>query len=372
MSNVSGWTRGAHFLPKARAPAAGRRLSPIRPCATAEISQRPAESKASVAPAPKHSEPAPFIHEIPSSRWESGIPPVMGAHLMDSGAVAPISMSKGAGMDVARHVFQYPDGEYECGVMLYGSAPVAAEGVSQMVLAAAEKSIAAKGTFTLVLSGGSLVNALGALAGQKTAWEKWHVFWVDERVVPHSHPDSNLKGAREAFLGNVPIPEENVHGIVEGLTATEAAKNYEGMLLGLGADVLPKAESGFPIFDMILLGIGPDGHVASLFPNRPQTAAVEGWVLPIDDSPKPPPSRITLTMPVINHAAEVAVVALGEGKSEIIARCLEHQALPGALPAQMVRPISGTLTWVLDSGSSKDLSVGDWETKKAFPASSFS
>lgn len=320
-------------------------------------------------PVPETSTFAPFIHEIPESAWDKGIPGVMGAHLMASGVVAPISTSKGTGVGVARHMFLYPDGEYECEVSVYASGKVAGEGVARMVLDTAKKAIAAKGSFTLVLSGGSLVNALKDLAGEDAEWEKWHVFWVDERVVPHSDADSNFKGAKEAFLDSVPIPEGNVHAIAEGLNAEEAAKHYEGMLLGLGKEMIPRLDNGFPIFDTVLLGVGPDGHVASLFPNRLQTAATEGWVLHIDDSPKPPSSRITLTMPVINSAENVAIVALGEGKSEIVQRCLEHQALPGALPAQLVRPTNGKLVWMLDAGSSKDLKINDWDNKKSFPTS---
>lgn len=287
---------------------------------------------------------------------------------MASGTIAPLSTSKGAAVGVAKHMFLYPDGEYECNVLVHATKNVAAEALAEKVLSTAEAAIAARGAFTLVLSGGSLVNALEGLAGKSAEWDKWHVFWVDERVVPHNHPDSNFLGAKEAFLSGVPIPEENIHPIVEGLTAEEAAKQYEGMLLGLERNVLPKLENGFPVFDLILLGVGPDGHVASLFPNKIQTAAKEGWVLHIDNSPKPPPSRITLSMPVINNAAHVSIVALGEGKSEIVQRCLEHQTLPGALPAQMVRPPTGELTWMLDAGSASDLNISKWEDRTSFPA----
>lgn len=343
-----------------------------RQSAAADIGQRSTEVPQRVSPAPEHSGFKPAIHEIPESAWEKGVPSVMGAHLMASGTVAPISTSKGTGDGVARHMFLYPDGEYECEVSVYASGKAAGEGVASMVLETARKAIAVKDSFTLVLSGGSLVNALKDLAGEEAEWDKWHVFWVDERVVPHSDSDSNYKGAKEAFLDSVPIPEGNVHAIAEGLNAEEAAKHYEGMLLGLGKGILPRLENGFPAFDTVLLGVGPDGHVASLFPNRAQTAATKGWVLHIDDSPKPPPSRITLTMPVINSAENVAIVALGEGKSEIIQRCLEHQALPGALPAQLVRPTDGKLVWILDSGSSKDLKINEWDARKSFPTSEIS
>eukprot|EP00803_Ostreobium_quekettii_P009307 evm.model.scf_1138.7 EVM.evm.TU.scf_1138.7 scf_1138:48967-50103(-) len=310
--------------------------------------------------------PAPFIHEIPKSRWAGGVPAVMGAHLMDSGAVAPISTSKGAFLGVTPHAFQYPDGDFECAVLQYPGPGAAAEGLAKMVLAASAKAIAERGAFTLALSGGSLLNLLSALVGGKAEFDKWHVVWVDERVVPHDSPDSSYRGAREAFLSKVPIPEANVHAIAEGLGAKQAAVNYEGRLLGLDEAVLPR-DAGMPRFDMVLMGMGPDGHVGSLFPNAPQTAAAEGWVLAVEDSPKPPSERITLSMPVINAAREVVVVAMGEGKAEAVQRVLEVQALPGALPAQLVRPAEGSLTWVLDYGSARDLNVAEWGNKKAYP-----
>ena len=150
----------------------------------------------------------------------------------------------------------------------------------------------------------------------------------------------------------------------------DAAVEYNGQLLSLPQDVLPRNSAGFPVFDLILLGLGPDGHVASLFPNKSQTAATEGWVLHVEDSPKPPPERITMTMPVINAAKEVIVVAFGGGKAEIVQRVLEVQALPGSLPAQLVRPDSGRLTWYLDSESAQNLKIQSWEDKKEFPRSS--
>ncbi|CAD7704821.1 unnamed protein product [Ostreobium quekettii] len=354
-------------LPKA----AARASAPGASRSTADVAAHPAapaDHPSRQPPSPARSSKAqPFIHEIPKSRWPNGVPAVMGAHLMDSGAVAPLSTSKGAFMDVTRHPFLYPDGEFECGVMQYPSPALAAEGLAKMVLEASASAIAERGAFTLVLSGGSLVKSLSALVGGGAEFDKWHVVWVDERVVPHDSPDSNYGAAREAFLSKVPIPPAQIHAIAEGLGAAEAAVNYEGRLLGLDAGVLPRDDAGMPRFDMVLLGIGPDGHVASLFPNAPQTGATEGWVLAVTDSPKPPPERITLTMPAINAAREVLVVALGEGKAEAVQRVLEVQALPGALPAQMVRPAEGRLTWVLDSGSARDLSMTEWGNKKAFP-----
>ena len=178
---------------------------------------------------------------------------------------------------------------------------------------------------------------------------------------------------QEAFLSKVDIPSENIHAIKEGLSVKDAATEYAGQILHLSESVIPKTSTSpnLPVFDLILLGIGPDGHVASLFPNRDHTTgASEGIVLPVDNSPKPPPERISFSMPVINAAKQVVIVAFGGGKAEIVQRALEVQALPGALPAQLVKPASGSLTWYLDADSAQNLHIQNWEDKKAFPRSS--
>lgn len=309
----------------------------------------------------------PRINVIEESQWSDGVPAVQGAHLMASGTVSPISTSKDV-LEAPTHMFRYPDGATTCALVQFPGEIAAADGLAAIVSETAKQSIEQKGTFNLVLSGGSLVNLLGKLGDRNSEWEKWHVFWVDERVVPHSDPDSNYKGAVEAFLSKVDIPKSNIHAIAEGVSAAAAATHYEGVLIEHATrKELPTNESGFPVFDLILLGVGPDGHVASLFPNGKQTAEAQKWILPIEDSPKPPSQRITMTLPVINAAQKVVIVALGESKAEIVQRVLEVQSLPGALPAQMVRPASSDLTWILDGGSSKMLRIHEWEQRLAFP-----
>jgi 6-phosphogluconolactonase len=310
------------------------------------------------------------INVIPKSRWRDGIPPVMGAHLMESGAIAPLSTSKGPGTG-EEHQFYYPKGDADLGVIAYGT-PAGANGqIARLVAGESAKAIAAKGSFTIVLTGGSLLKSLSALVGSKNVdWSRWHVFFGDERNVPHSSPDCTLKGAREAFLSKVPIPESQIHAIAEGLPVDDAAKEYNGQMLAVPQSVLPRNDAGFPVFDLILLGVGPDGHICSLFPNRPQTSAKEGWILSIADSPKPPPERITFSMPVVNAAKEVVFVALGEAKAEIVQRVLEVQSLPGALPAQMVRPENGKVTWILDADAASQIAADKWvEKSKDFPRS---
>ncbi|PNW88555.1 hypothetical protein CHLRE_01g034400v5 [Chlamydomonas reinhardtii] len=327
------------------------------------------------APAPgAQDDDKPYLNVIPNNgQWHNGIPPVMGGHLMSSGTVAPISTSKGAGIDLVPHQFQYHDTETDVNVLLYVTPEKAQAGLVKLVEEAAAEAVKAKGAFTLVLSGGSLPSLLAPLAASKSVdWSKTHIFYVDERNVPHSSADSTHKAVSEALLSKVPIPAAQVYAIAEGLPVGQAATQYEGRIISIPAAALPRTEgAALPKFDLILLGVGPDGHVASLFPNRPETAATSGWVLPVSNSPKPPPERITFSLPVINAAKEVAIVALGEGKKEIVQRALEVQALPGALPAQLVRPKGGKLKWILDVASAQDLDIAAWNESKQWPRSSF-
>ncbi|KAK9810199.1 hypothetical protein WJX72_006525 [[Myrmecia] bisecta] len=295
----------------------------------------------------------------------------MGAHLMPSGEVAPISTSRGAGLGGTPHLFAYPNKDSEAEVIQFGSADTGAQGLCAHVAELADKAIKEKGSFTLVLSGGSLFKALTPLVGQQGVdFSKWHVLFVDERNVPHSSADSNYKGAYDTFLGKVPIPKEQIYAIAEGLPVEAAATEYAGQMLRMDPIVLPRNASGLPVLDLILLGIGPDGHVASLFPNHKELAVKDSWVLSVNNSPKPPPERITMSLPVINAAKAIDVVAFGAGKAEVVQRILEVQSLPGALPAQLVRPEEGKLRWLLDAESSSRLSIMQWQDSKAFPRSS--
>ena len=318
--------------------------------------------------------PSQNINIIPIGRWDDGIPSAMGGHYLPSGALAPLSSSKGPGIDIDPLYFEYPSSEVDTRVVVYDTPYAAAGGLAEEVAEASKAAIAAKGSFTVALSGGSLVKSLNALISRTDVdFSKWYVLFSDERVVSLSSPDSNYKAAADEFLSKVPIPSSQILKIKEGLTASQAAEHYAGQMLDLSEEIVPRfGAEKLPILDMVLLGVGPDGHVASLFPNRTETAAGAevGWVIPVVDSPKPPSARITLTMPVINAAKKVVVCALGEGKAEVVQRALEVQSLPGALPVQMVRP-QERLVWVLDSKSAEALSTMTWEDKKAYPRSEF-
>ena len=292
---------------------------------------------------------------------------------MSSGTMAPLSGSKGPGIDIHPMYFSYPqrDGDNnDMNVIVYENDFTAANGLADMIAEASKKSIDQKGSFVIALSGGSLVKSLASLVGRTDIdFSRWWVTFADERNVPLSSPDSNYRAAQEELLSKVPIPSSHVLTIKEGLPVNLAAEQYAGQLLSLPEGAVPRTAAGFPQIDLILLGVGPDGHVASLFPNRKETAATEGWVLPVSESPKPPAERITLSMPVLNAARHVAIVALGEGKAEVVQRALEVQSLPGALPVQMVQPIGGKVDWILEKGSASSLSISDWNDKKKFPRS---
>ncbi|KAH8487709.1 hypothetical protein H0E87_026327 [Populus deltoides] len=187
-------------------------------------------------------------------------------------------------------------------------------------------------------------------------WSKWHVFWVDERVVPRNHVDSNYKLAFDGFLSKVPIPAGQVYAINDALSAEGAAEDYQTVLKHLvDTGVLAKSSvTGFPKFDLMLLGMGPDGHVASLFPGHPLLEENVKWVTHIMDSPKPPPQRITFTFPVINSSAYIAMVVCGPGEVDAVYKALGKTENPELLPVQRVTP-EEELRWFLDKVAASKL-----------------
>ncbi|KAK9076736.1 hypothetical protein SSX86_005070 [Deinandra increscens subsp. villosa] len=223
------------------------------------------------------------------------------------------------------------------------------------------KFIAANGSFSVVLSGGTLIDTLRKILEAPyfgaIDWSKWLIFFLDERVVPLDHPDSNYKLAYDGFLSKVPIPECNIYPIKEKLSPEEAADEYEQRLKHLVANGTLKTSptTGFAKFDLMLVGMGPEGHVASLFCWHFQRFEKEKWVTFITDSPKPPPPRITFTFPLINSADEIAMVVTGEDAADAVKVALgKHAADYYPLPVQKVSP-EGGLTWFLDEEAASGL-----------------
>ncbi|MCJ1713915.1 6-phosphogluconolactonase [Curtobacterium sp. VKM Ac-2922] len=177
----------------------------------------------------------------------------------------------------------------------------------------------------IAISGGSVSTLVLAAIGQSQAresvdWSKVHVWWVDERWAPEGDADRNVTGTQADFFDRVGIPSENIHPIAAsdaGLTIDQAAEQYERELQAAAPDsaVAPK-------FDITLLGVGPDGHTASLFPEFPQLTIKDRTVVPVDDSPKPPPQRLTLTYPAINASQRVWVILSGAEKASVLGLAL--------------------------------------------------
>ncbi|KAG7099430.1 hypothetical protein E1B28_001281 [Marasmius oreades] len=211
-----------------------------------------------------------------------------------------------------------------------------------------------KGRFTIALSGGSLPKMLRGLIGNPaTKWDKWQVFYADERAVPLDHPDSNHNLCTQDLFSKVPIPKDHVHTIDVSLLddLEELSDAYEKELI---REFAQKDAARFPVFDLILLGMGPDGHTCSLFPGHELLAEEDRWVAYLEDSPKPPPKRITLTYPVINHAAKVIFVATGEGKAEVLSKVLDRPE--EGLPASRVKPaFPGQVYWFIDAPAAAKL-----------------
>ncbi|KAG8087742.1 hypothetical protein GUJ93_ZPchr0010g8898 [Zizania palustris] len=240
-------------------------------------------------------------------------------------------------------------------LLIFDAEEYLAESLAKYTVRLSEKSTAERGAFTVALSGGSLIKALRKLAEppylEAVDWSKWHVFWADERVVLKDHADSNYKLAMDGLLSKVPIPASQIYAINDALSAEGAADDYETCLKQLvtnGVITMSQA-TGFPKFDLMLLGMGPDGHVASLFPGHPVVNENQKWVSYIKDSPKPPPERITFTFPVVNSSAQIALVVTGAGKAGAVHKALTNkQSSSDLLPVEMVSLQDGVLTWFTD------------------------
>jgi len=218
----------------------------------------------------------------------------------------------------------------------------AAEAFAQL----ANKVIAAKGRFAVALAGGNTPRTIYKLLAtdyrEQIEWPRVHFFWGDERYVPSNDPDSNYRMAREALFDHVPVLAENVHRMpTEFIQPETAALNYEKTLQDFWPNSLPR-------FDLIQLGLGPDGHIVSLFPNSPLLEEEHRLVAVVTGSPKPPPTRITLTLPAINHAAQIHFFVTGAEKAEALRATLEGARDLKRFPAQAVQPVNGHVIWWVD------------------------
>jgi 6-phosphogluconolactonase len=221
-----------------------------------------------------------------------------------------------------------------------------AKEAAERVVRAADEAIAVTERFSLVLAGGSTPKALYELLStdayrDRVDWPKIEIYFGDERTVGPDHADSNYRMAREALLSRVPIKPENVHRMRGEIDPNDAAIEY-GQLLK------QKFGDGGP--DLVLLGMGDDGHTASLFPgtdalNETKHRALANRVEKLNTW------RITMSAPFINRAREVIILVAGAGKAKRLAEVLEGPREPQRLPIQLIAPASGTLTWIVDAAA---------------------
>jgi len=215
----------------------------------------------------------------------------------------------------------------------------------------AQTAIAEHGRFAVALSGGntprSAYSLLAAECKDSLAWDKVFVFFGDERHVPPDDSESNFRMANESLLSRVPLPEQNVFRIEAELPAEVAAQKYEDRL----REFFAVRQGEWPRFNLIFLGLGEDGHTASLFPG---TSALEekARMVVANHVEKLNTYRITLTFPVLNHAAEALFLVSGQGKAKVLSEILQQPDRP-VYPAQMVRPENGRLLWMVDQDAAR-------------------
>lgn len=221
----------------------------------------------------------------------------------------------------------------------------------------AKNALAVRERFMVALSGGSTPKRLyELLAGppfnRDIPWRQVEFFWGDERAVPPNHSDSNYRMAHEAMLKKLAVPDAHVHRMsAERPDRDAAARDYQveiARAFGLGPDEEP------PRFDLVLLGMGADGHTASLFPDTEALDETNRWVVS-NHVPKLASHRLTLTPRIINNAASVVFLVSGQDKAEALAQVLEGPADAERLPAQLIKPRSGIVTWLADTGAASKL-----------------
>ncbi len=222
--------------------------------------------------------------------------------------------------------------------------------------------IRGSGRFVAALSGGNTPQAAYALLAtaeyqKKVDWSRIHLFFVDERFVPRDHPDSNFGLIHDKLLRNVPIPADHIHPIrTAGISLPSAAKDYEDRIrrfFGI------QDEGVFPAFDLIVLGIGRDGHTASLYPEADSLSETRHLVIPVVRI-NTEHDRISLTLPVLNHAANILFLVSGREKAEIVEKVVKKKVPP--LPASMVNPEHGKCLLLIDEEAGQNMS--DLEVKR--------
>jgi len=237
-------------------------------------------------------------------------------------------------------------------VIVVPDAAALAQEAAGRILEQARAAVESRGRFSLALSGGSTPQDTYRLLAQEpyrdqVPWDKVHLFWGDERCVPPDDPGSNYHLADRLLISRVPIPAENVHRIPGELAPEAAARAYRRELEDFFCGPAPR-------LDLVLLGLGGDGHTASLFPGAESLEALSDTVLPAEaEYEGRPAQRVTLALPAINAARQILFLVSGEAKAGIVAQVLGSRS--GSLPAERVCPTAGELVWLLDEPAASGL-----------------
>jgi len=233
-------------------------------------------------------------------------------------------------------------------------------GAAERFVSVATRAIRESGRFIVSLAGGSTPRQLYELLAtpayaKRVDWSHTHVFWGDERCVPADDPASNYRLAREALLGRVPVPDANVHRIRgENEPARAAAAYEEALRRAFGTREGPPSRAPGHRFDLVLLGMGTDGHTASLFPSLAAVRENERWVV-AQYVAEVSMWRVTVTPPVLNAAGDVVFLVSGAEKAATLHRVLEGPSEPDVLPAQAIAPTDGDLAWLVDAAAAAQL-----------------
>jgi 6-phosphogluconolactonase len=239
-------------------------------------------------------------------------------------------------------------------IAIYPDTNTLSHEAAQFIVRLANEAIVTRGRFTIALSGGSTPKVLYGLLGDEPYrsqidWVQVDIFWSDERCVPPDSEESNYYLAQQVLLNKIPIPAGQVHRMPADQPDRDAASQAytEEMQRTFGTN-------GIPNFDLIQLGMGPEGHTASLFPHQPSLHEQQRLVMPVS-VPKPPPLRLTFTPPLLNAARQVLFLVTGAEKADAVQAVLEGEYDPDEYPAQIVRPDNGEVVWMLDNAAAAKL-----------------
>ena len=240
-------------------------------------------------------------------------------------------------------------------IRIYSDSEALSRAAAELFTAEARQAVQTRGRFMVALAGGSTPRRTYELLAREpfremVPWQQMHIFWGDERCVPADDQRNNALMARKALLDHVPVPPGQVHPMACNRSPLEAAAEYEALLRGF-------FPNGLPRFDLVLLGLGENGHTASLFPGTPVLEEQQRWVAEVYLAEEGL-HRLTLTAGAINQAALVIFLVSGSGKAPMLREVLEEARNPRSIPARLIKPVDGELLWLADRDAARLLQPG--------------